>query len=128
MITNEIIERAKRIKVFVVDMDGVLTDGRIVYSGYGDELRFFDVQDGFGIMLLNRAGIKTAIMTAKKSRIAMHRARDLKVAKIYHGFMDKLVPFNDILKRFKVSPEEVCFMGDDLIDICLLYTSDAADE
>ena len=50
----------------------------------------------------------------------MHRARDLKVAKIYHGFMDKLVPFNDILKRFKVSPEEVCFMGDDLIDISVL--------
>lgn len=120
MIPDEIIERAKRIKVFIVDMDGVLTDGHIVYSGYGDELRFFDVQDGFGITLLSKAGIKTIIITARKSRIARHRARDLKVTKIYHGFMDKLVPFNDIMKRFKVTPEEICFMGDDLIDIPVL--------
>ena len=120
MIPNEIIERAKRVKVFIVDIDGVMTDGRIVYSGYGDELRFFDVQDGFGITLLNRAGIKTVIITAGKSKIVKHRARDLKVSSTYHGFMDKIDAFNDLLKRFKVTPEEVCFIGDDLIDIPIL--------
>ena len=120
MIPNEIIERAKRIKVFVLDIDGVMTDGRIVYSGYGEELKFFDVQDGFGISLLSRAGIKTVIITAKKSRIVKHRARDLKVAKAYQGFIDKLIPFNDLLKVFKVTPEEVCFIGDDLIDMPIL--------
>jgi len=120
MISSDILEKAKRIKVLVVDIDGVMTDGRIVYSGYGDELRFFDVQDGFGITLLNKAGIKTAIVTAGKSKIVKHRARDLKVSKTYHGFMDKTGAFNDLLKYFKVTPEEVCFIGDDLIDIPVL--------
>jgi 3-deoxy-D-manno-octulosonate 8-phosphate phosphatase (KDO 8-P phosphatase) len=120
MISDEIIVKAKRVKVFIVDIDGVMTDGRIVYSGYGDELRFFDVQDGFGITLLNRADIKTVIVTAGKSKIVKHRARDLKVSKTYHGFMNKIDAFNDLLKYFKVTPEEVCFIGDDLIDIPIL--------
>ena len=120
MIPPEIIEKAKRVKVFIVDIDGVMTDGRIIYSGYGDELRFFDVQDGFGITLLNRAGIVTIVVTAGKSKIVKHRARDLKVTSTYHGFMDKIDAFNDLLKRFKVTPEEVCFIGDDLIDMPIL--------
>jgi 3-deoxy-D-manno-octulosonate 8-phosphate phosphatase (KDO 8-P phosphatase) len=120
MIPNEIIEKAKRVKLFIVDIDGVMTDGRIVYSGYGDELRFFDVQDGFGITLLNRAGIKTVIITAGKSKIVKHRARDLNIAKVYHSFMDKAVAFDDLLKRFNVTADEVCFIGDDLIDIPIL--------
>ena len=120
MISNEIVKMARRIKMLIVDIDGVMTDGRIVYSIYGDELKFFDVQDGFGISLLNRVGIKTVIITAKKSRIVKTRARDLKVAKAYAGFIDKLIPFNDILKRFKIPPEEICFIGDDLIDLPVL--------
>ena len=120
MIPDEIIERAKHVKVFVVDIDGVMTDGRIIYSGYGDELRFFDVQDGFGITLLNRAGIKTVIVTAGKSKIVKHRARDLKVTATYHGFMDKIDAFNHLLKRFNATPEEVCFIGDDIIDMPIL--------
>ncbi|MFA4982072.1 MAG: HAD hydrolase family protein [Candidatus Omnitrophota bacterium] len=119
-INQEITERARRIKLLILDIDGVMTDGRIIYSIYGDELKFFDVQDGFGITLLNRAGIKSAIITAKKSRIVKLRGRDMKVAKTYQGFMNKLIPFNKALKVFKVSPEDVCFIGDDLIDIPVL--------
>jgi 3-deoxy-D-manno-octulosonate 8-phosphate phosphatase (KDO 8-P phosphatase) len=120
MINNQIVERAKRVKMLITDIDGVMTDGRIVYSIYGDELKFFDVTDGFGISLLNRVGIKTVIMTAKKSRIVKMRGRDLKVTKVYAGFLDKTIPFGDILKRFKLAPEEICFMGDDLIDFPVL--------
>jgi 3-deoxy-D-manno-octulosonate 8-phosphate phosphatase (KDO 8-P phosphatase) len=120
MINQDIADRAKRVKILILDIDGVMTDGRIIYSVYGDELKFFDVQDGFGISLINRAGIRTVIITAKKSRIVKHRARDLKVAKTYQGFIDKLIPFNKILKSFKVSPADVCFIGDDLIDIPVL--------
>ena len=116
----EILERAKRVKLLILDIDGVMTDGRIIYSIYGDELKFFDVQDGFGITLLNHAGIKSAIITAKRSRIVKLRARDMRVAKAYQGYIDKLVPFNKALKKFKVEPEEVCFIGDDLIDISIL--------
>ena len=114
------VERAKAVKVLILDIDGVMTDGRIIYGIYGEELKFFDVQDGFGIFLLNRAGIRSVIVTAKRSRIVKMRGRDLKVAKVYHGYTDKLIPFNKIVKRFKVTPEEVCFIGDDLIDIPVL--------
>ena len=117
---QETLGRAGRVKLLILDIDGVMTDGRIIYSVYGDELKFFDVQDGFGITLLNRAGIKSVIITAKKSRIVKLRARDMRVAKAYQGYMDKLIPFNLALKKFKVAPEEVCFIGDDLIDIPVL--------
>ena len=120
MISSEVVEKAKRVKMLIVDIDGVMTDGRIVYSIYGDELKFFDVTDGFGMSLLNRAGIKTAIITAKKSRIVKLRARDLKVAKAYQGFLDKLIPFEKLLKEFKLVAEDICFMGDDIPDIPVL--------
>lgn len=120
MITDEIIERAKRVKLMILDIDGVMTDGRIIYSIYGDELKFFDVQDGFGITLLNRAGIRSAIITAKKSRIVKLRARDMKVAGLYQGYSDKMTALSKILRRFKVSPDGICFIGDDLIDIPVL--------
>lgn len=115
-----ILERAKHVKLLILDIDGVMTDGRIIYSIYGDELKFFDVQDGFGITLLNRAGIKSVILTAKKSRIVKLRGRDMKVAGLYQGFIDKMIPFRRILRRFRVAPEEACFIGDDLIDLPVL--------
>jgi len=120
MIDQEIIAKAKKVRLLLLDIDGVMTDGRVIYSVYGDELKFFDVQDGLGITLLDRVGIKSVIVTAKKSRIVKARARDLKIAKTYQGYMDKLVPFNKILRKFKIPPEEICFMGDDLIDIPVL--------
>ena len=120
MIPDPVLERARKVKLLIVDIDGVMTDGRIIYSIYGDELKFFDVQDGFGITLLNRVGIRTVIITAKKSRIVKLRARDLKVAKAYQGHMDKMVPYNKLLRKFKIAPENICFIGDDLIDIPVL--------
>jgi len=120
MIPEDVLEKIRRIKLLIVDIDGVMTDGRIIYSIYGDELKFFDVQDGFGITLLNRAGIKSVIITAKKSKIVKHRARDMKVAKAYQGHHDKLIPFTKALRKFGVKPEEVCFIGDDLIDLPIL--------
>lgn len=125
-VNYDIIERAKRVRALILDIDGVMTDGRIIYGIYGEELKFFDVQDGFGIALLNRAGIKSIIITAKKTRIVKMRAKDLKAAKTYQGFTDKLIPFNKILRKFRVKPEEICFIGDDLIDIPLLKRSGLA--
>lgn len=120
MMTQDLLDRVKKIRLVVLDIDGVMTDGHIIYSIYGDELKFFDVQDGFGITLLHRAGIKSVIITAKKSRIVKLRARDMNVAKAYQGYTDKLKAFKKILVRFRVNPEEVCFIGDDLIDLPVL--------
>ena len=110
-------ERIKKIKILMLDIDGVLTDGRIVYSNYGDESKFFDVQDGFGAVLLKRAGIKTVIMTAKKSNVVWKRAKNMYAFKVYQNCFDKLKIFQKVVKSLKLDPEEICFMGDDLIDI-----------
>lgn len=120
MISQSVLDKIKKVKILILDIDGVMTDGHIIYSIYGDELKFFDVQDGFGITLLSRAGIKSVIITAKKSRIVKLRARDLKVAKAYQGYMDKVKAFEHAIRKFKVKPEEVCFIGDDLIDLPVL--------
>lgn len=113
-------EGLKKIKLLILDVDGVLTDGRIIYDNKANELKFFDVQDGFGIVLLKRAGIPSAIMTAKRSKIVSRRARDFKIDHVYQNCFDKLETFEGILKKFNLSADETCFIGDDLIDIPVL--------
>ena len=109
--------RIQKIKLVIVDNDGVLTDGRIVLGDYGDELKFFDVQDGFGLVLLRRGGLSTVIVSGKKSRINHRRAKELSVNLILQNVFDKLKAFEKVVKKFRVSPEEVCYIGDDLIDL-----------
>ncbi len=116
----ELIERAKKIKLLVLDVDGVLTDGRIIYGSYGDELKNFDVNDGLGMYLIRRAGIRCVILTAKGSRVVTKRAKELKVAKVYRDFHYKIEALHKIRKKFKVEDKEICFMGDDVIDIPVL--------
>lgn len=109
-------ERAKKIKLLILDVDGVLTDGRIIYDNFGGEIKCFNVHDGFGMELLFRAGIKSAIITAKKTNIVKRRAKDMHVAKVYADY-EKLKVYEKVIREFRVKDEEVCFMGDDLIDL-----------
>lgn len=110
-------DRIANIKLVIVDNDAVLTDGRIVYGDYGDELKFFDVQDGFGLTLLKRAGIRIAMVSGKKSRINKRRSKELQFDEIFQNAFDKLKVFEKLLKKYKLRPEEVCYIGDDLIDL-----------
>ena len=103
-----------------MDVDGVLTDGRIIYTNSGDELKFFDVMDGMGLALFTRAGLKTAVLTAKKSRIVSKRAEVLHIDRAYQNAFRKGDVFEKILSDFKVSAGEVCFIGDDLVDVPVL--------
>ncbi|MBI4335490.1 MAG: HAD-IIIA family hydrolase [Candidatus Omnitrophica bacterium] len=112
-------EKAKKIKLLILDVDGVMTDGRIYYGNFGDELKAFDVRDGLGLALLMRAGIETAIITAKKSKIARLRAKDIGIKRIYENH-SKLKIFTRLLRKFRLSKEEVCFIGDDLLDMPVL--------
>lgn len=115
-----ITERAKKIKLLLLDVDGVLTDGRIIYGTYGDELKNFDVNDGLGVMLVKRAGIRCAIITAKGSTVVKKRARDLRVDKIYSNFHYKIRALKSITRKFRIKNEEICFVGDDIIDMPIL--------
>lgn len=109
-------ERAKKIKLLILDVDGVLTDGRIIYDNFGDEFKCFNVQDGLGFALLHASGIKAVIITAKRSKPVLRRAREMGVVKVYQNAWQKLKVYNHILNKFKLLDEEVCFIGDDLID------------
>ena len=111
----------KKIKCVAMDVDGVLTDGRIIIDSKGVETKNFDVQDGFGIVFLKKCGIKTAILSARKSGVIAHRAKDLKIDKVYVGVCPKLSAYERMLKEFKVLDEEVCFIGDDLADLGVMY-------
>ncbi len=113
----DIQERARKIRLLILDVDGVMTDGRIIYDNFGDEFKVFDVQDGYGIALWCRAGLKSAIITAKKSRIVSRRAKTCHITKIFQGARDKGAVYEKVLKIFKLRDEEICFIGDDLIDI-----------
>ncbi len=104
----------------ILDFDGVLTDGRIVYGENGHEMRSFDVTDGLGIVLLQRAGIRVVIMSSRRSAVLARRAKELQVEKYYQNVPDKLALMERVLKRFGMKPEEVCFLGDDLGDLSVL--------
>lgn len=112
-------ERAKKIRLLILDVDGVLTDGRIIYDNFGDEIKCFNVHDGFGMTLLFRAGIKSVIITAKKTNIVKRRAKDMRVVKVYSD-SKKLKIYEKVVKKFNVKDEDVCFIGDDLIDLPVL--------
>ncbi len=112
-------ERARKIKLLVLDVDGVLTGGEVFYGNFGNELKAFNVSDGLGMFLLNKTDIKSVIITARKSGIVRYRAKDMYVTKVYTGHR-KLKIYNTLLNRFKVKDDEVCFMGDDLLDLPII--------
>jgi 3-deoxy-D-manno-octulosonate 8-phosphate phosphatase (KDO 8-P phosphatase) len=113
-------EALKKIRVVVMDVDGVLTDGRIIIDSNGVETKNFDVQDGFGIVFLKRCGIRTAIISARESGVVAYRAQDLKIDKFYVGVYPKRSAYENMLEEFKVKDEEVCYIGDDLADLSLM--------
>ncbi len=120
MIDQSVLERAQKIKVLLLDVDGVLTDGRIVYDSRGRDSKFFDVHDGMGVHLLHKCGIAVVLITAKSSAAIGPRARDMKIDRIYQNVCPKVKVLPELLARYKVSAQELCFVGDDLVDICLM--------
>ncbi len=109
-------EKLKKIKLLLIDVDGVLTDGRIIYDNKGRQIKMFDVQDGFGLVLFQKLGYKTAILTARGSNVVNIRAKDLLVNKIYLNAYPKINLLGKISKDFRIKPFEMCYIGDDLPD------------
>lgn len=113
-------QRIARVKMVIMDVDGVLTDGGMYYTESGDELKKFNTRDGLGIRLLQEAGIKTALVTRERTAIVDKRAKKLSILEVHQGVQDKLLVVRDILARHDLSPEEVCYIGDDLGDLEVL--------
>ena len=117
---HSIKKRGGKIKLLIMDVDGVLTPGYMVITSLGEEIKVFNVHDGFGITLWRKAGLKSAIITAGRTDALIKRAECLKIDKLYQNARDKLVAYNRLKSNFKVMDEEVAFIGDDLIDLPVL--------
>ena len=114
---QELLQRASKVSVLLVDVDGVLTDGRIVYAEYGDELKFFDVQDGAGMVFWHRVGLKSAVISGRQSKLVKRRAKEMQVDFLVQGRLIKLPVYEQMLKRFRVSDEQVCAICDDIMEL-----------
>ncbi len=109
-----------KIKMLLMDVDGVLTDGDIIYTSDGEELKKFNVQDGMGITLARLGGLKTGIITGRESELVKRRAGELKFDVIRQGCKQKLEEYEKIKKEFDLTDENVAYIGDDIPDISIL--------
>ncbi|MCD6139147.1 MAG: HAD-IIIA family hydrolase [Deltaproteobacteria bacterium] len=110
-------ERVKRLKLLMLDVDGVLTDGRLFYHDDGTESKAFDVQDGHGIKLLQRAGIETVLISGRRSPSVDKRAADLGIKEAFQGVKNKVALIEQIASQRGLKLEEIAFVGDDLLDL-----------
>ncbi|MFH1148145.1 MAG: HAD-IIIA family hydrolase [Pseudomonadota bacterium] len=112
--------RARDVKLLLLDVDGVLTDGSIIYNDRGEEIKSFHVRDGLGIRLLQRFGIEVAILTSRISEALMHRCRDLKIEMVIQGMRPKLRAYEWLLAQRDLTDKELAYIGDDWVDIPIL--------
>jgi 3-deoxy-D-manno-octulosonate 8-phosphate phosphatase (KDO 8-P phosphatase) len=111
------IERAKKIKLLILDVDGVMTDGKIILDGNGNEIKSFNVRDGHGIKMVQRAGITVSIITGRESKVVDARAKELGITEVHQKSHDKLATYRELLGRLNISEDESAFIGDDIVDI-----------
>ena len=111
---------AKNIKLVLLDVDGVLTDGRLYYGNSGEELKAFDIQDGLGIKLLQKGGVKVGIITGRRSALLQRRAEELAISPLVQGREDKWLALNEMMEDLGVSLKEIAFVGDDLPDLAVI--------
>ncbi len=119
-------ERAARIRMLVLDVDGVLTDGRLYFDNAGNEMKAFNTRDGLGMKALQGCGIEVAVITGRKSQIVTQRMAQLDIKHVYQGREDKLNAFTQLLEVTGLEAEQVCFAGDDWIDLPVLLRAGLA--
>jgi 3-deoxy-D-manno-octulosonate 8-phosphate phosphatase (KDO 8-P phosphatase) len=112
--------KAAGIRILLLDVDGVLTDGSLIFSHDGQESKVFNTQDGFGLRLLREAGVELGVITARSSEAVARRCANLKIRHVHQGVESKLTAYQEILKQSGCKPFEVAYMGDDWMDLVLL--------
>jgi 3-deoxy-D-manno-octulosonate 8-phosphate phosphatase (KDO 8-P phosphatase) len=118
--TDEVESRAARVRLLLLDCDGVLTDGRITPVEGGEELKSFHTHDGHGLVMLHRAGLRSGIISGRASRLVELRAADLGVSFVRQGALDKVKAFESLMAEAGVEPSEAAYVGDDVVDIPLM--------
>jgi 3-deoxy-D-manno-octulosonate 8-phosphate phosphatase (KDO 8-P phosphatase) len=113
-------KKAAKIRLLLLDVDGVLTDGAIIIDDRGVETKQFHVRDGQGISLLMRSGVDVGFVTGRRSKVIRHRARDLGVRLVYQGLADKLACYEEIKRNHDLKDDQIAYVGDDLIDLPVL--------
>ncbi|RBP79724.1 3-deoxy-D-manno-octulosonate 8-phosphate phosphatase (KDO 8-P phosphatase) [Shewanella putrefaciens] len=116
-ISDDVWQRAQKIKLLICDVDGVFSDGRIYLSNSGEELKAFHTRDGYGVRSLLTSGFNLAVITGRQSKIVENRMTALGVTHIYQGVDNKFEPYEALLALYSVTPEEVAYIGDDIVDL-----------
>ncbi|MEI6860312.1 MAG: 3-deoxy-manno-octulosonate-8-phosphatase KdsC [Shewanella sp.] len=116
-VTDKIWQKAKKIKLLICDVDGVFSDGLVYMSNAGEELKTFHTRDGYGVRSLLSSDIAVTIITGRKSKIVEDRMTTLGIEHIYQGVDNKLAPYHTLLSLYNVTPEQVAYIGDDMVDL-----------
>ena len=116
-VSSDAFERAKKIKLIIFDVDGVLTDGKLYYGDNGEIFKAFNCHDGFGITAAHKLGLKTAIITGRDSKITSARAKYLGISVVKQGCMNKRTAYKEVKVEFNLTDEEIAYVADDVIDL-----------
>lgn len=115
-VSQSVMARARKIKLLICDVDGVMSDGVIYQGNNGEELKAFNVRDGYGIRCLLTSDVEVAIITGRKAKLLEDRCQTLGITHLYQGQSDKLLAFNELMTTLALHPDQVAYIGDDLID------------
>lgn len=118
--TEKATEIAKQIKLLILDIDGVLTDGGIYFDDTGKELKKFNSLDGHGIKMLLSSGIEVGVITARSTSSVSYRLKDLGIKHYYHGISDKSITLSELTDKLSIELSQVCYVGDDVIDLTVM--------
>ncbi len=117
IIAEAVFSKAKVIKLLICDVDGVMTDGSLFFGDNGLEYKAFHSRDGLGIKMLQRSGIPLAVITARTSDVVTHRMKNLNIDLVFQGQLNKIQAFEQLCQQLDLSPEQVAYVGDDLVDL-----------
>jgi len=114
---QDILNKAKAIRLVIFDVDGVLTDGSLFIGDDGQEYKAFNSRDGHGMKMLQQGGVQIAIITGRTSEVVRHRIRDLGIKLVYQGQRDKNEAFENLMEKLSIQPEQIAYVGDDVVDL-----------